>query len=701
MKRKIWTVTPFFIVYTLGIVAMAVFSFRWNLYVFGIEMSVAIASIIIVVFGIRRFNHHINRTVRQAAEKLCSENLTYLNQFNIPVVVVGSYDDVVWFNDSFKTIMCNGRDCAGDLINHYIPNTSIDNILRSDGADVMYGERRYTVVGCALSEKSKVLYFVDDTYYKETTDEYMNSRPVIATVEFDNVDEFEKDDDQQQSYIIVNVEKTIQKWAAKFNGLYKKMYNGRYMVIFEERVIDALTEDNFSLLEEVKEVPLEGTVCKPTISIGIGRCAVSFKQCELWSRNALDMALGRGGDQAAIKTKDQYRFYGGNSQGFEKIDKVRTRVIASSLVQHIKSSDHVLIMGHHNSDVDCIGTGIGLWSSITKDMKKSAHIVVKKDRTLAGSLISFMEDAGNGNMFMEPSEALMTITEKTLLIVVDTHSPTFLEDIRVYTRSSRVVVIDHHRMMVNHISNALVFFHEPYASSAAEMATELIQYMGDKGLTKHEAAALLAGITLDTKNFVLKTGVRTFEAAAYLRQKGADTVSVKRMFANSLDNYKAKFKLVSGAEIFNRCALACSDDDCESDMRVTAAQAADDLLSINNVTASFVMYKQGNTVNISARSLGDVNVQIIMEQLGGGGHHSMAGAQLKGVTMEQARAMLLNIIENNEHQNDSSDDDELGAPQLADEIPVVEVTAEEAENNKKRSTKINNQTEAEEGTEDK
>lgn len=664
MKRKIWTVTPFFIVYTVAVFAMAVFSFRWNLYVFGIEMVIAVMSIVIVAYGISRFNHHIYSTVKATAEKLGSDSLEYLNQFSIPIVVIGSFDDVVWCNESFKKVMCNNRNCEGDLINHYIPNTSVDNILNSDGADVMYGERRYTVVGCRISEKSRVLYFVDDTYYKETTDEYMNSRPVVATIEFDNVDEFEKDDDQQQSYIIVNVEKVIQKWAAKFNGLYKKLYNSRYMVIFEERVIDSLTEDNFSVLEEVKNVAIEDNLCKPTISVGIGRCATGFKQCEYWSRNALDMALGRGGDQAAIKTKDQYRFYGGISQGFEKIDKVRTRVIASSLVQHIKASDHILIMGHHNSDLDCIGTGVGLWSSITKDMKKPAHIVVKKDRTVAGSLISLMEETGNGNMFMEPVEALMTITEKTLLIVVDTHSPDFLEDARVYEKAARVVVIDHHRMMVNHISNALVFFHEPYASSAAEMATELIQYMGDKGLTKYEAAALLAGITLDTKNFVLKTGVRTFEAAAYLRQKGADTVSVKRLFANSLDNYKAKFKLVSGAEIFGKYALACSDDDCDSDMRVTAAQAADDLLSINNVVASFVMYKQGSNVNISARSLGDVNVQVIMEKLGGGGHHSMAGAQLKNVTMEQARASLLSIIENDEPQESGPDESEMGEPQF-------------------------------------
>ena len=482
----------------------------------------------------------------------------------------------------------------------------------------------------------------------------MRSRPVIATVEFDNVEEFEKDDDRQQSYVIVNVENVIQKWAMKFNGLCKKLSNGKYMIIFEERVLDALMEDNFHVLEEVRQIPLENVLCNPTISIGIGRCADTFKQCELWSRNALDMSLGRGGDQVTIKTRDQYRFYGGISQGFEKIDKVRTRVIASSLVQHIRASDQILIMGHHNSDIDCIGTGIGLWSSISKDMKKTAKIVVRREKTVAGSLIRFMEEIANTDMFIEPSEALERMTEKTLLIIVDTHSPNFLEEPLVYEKARRVVVIDHHRMMVNHISDAVVFFHEPSSSSASEMTTELIQYLGDKNLTPYEAAALLAGITLDTKNFVLRTGVRTFEAAAYLRQRGADTVEVKRLFSNSLDNYKAKFKLVSGAEIFNNCALACSEDeeDNDEDIIVTAAQAADDLLSISNVTASFVMYKKDDSVRISARSLGDVNVQLVMEKLGGGGHHSMAGAQLNGVTMEQARAMLMDVIESNEMENE-------------------------------------------------
>jgi len=443
----------------------------------------------------------------------------------------------------------------------------------------------------------------------------------------------------------VSVENAIQKWALKSRGLFKKISGEKYLILFEERALSELITGKFSILQEIKVLkPLQGML-EPTISIGIGRGGASFKECDAWSRSALEMALGRGGDQVALKTGDSYQFFGGVSGGIEKADKVRTRVIASSLGEHIKASDQILIMGHKNSDLDCLGAAIGLYSSITKDLKKPAHVVLRRRQTLAGTLVEGMEKDGGGNMFMEPEEALLACTDKTLLIVVDTHSPGFLEEPKLYKSCKRIVVIDHHRMMVNHISGALVFFHEPHASSTAEMTTELIQYMGDKGLTRLEAEALLAGITLDTKNFVLKTGVRTFEAAAYLRKKGANTVEVKRMFSNSLDRYKTKYQIVSQAEIFQNYAIACVDEEyIDENIRILAAQAADELLSIHNVQASVVLYKADGAVNISARSLGDINVQVIMEALDGGGHQTMAATQMQDVSLAQARESLLKVI---------------------------------------------------------
>ena len=345
----------------------------------------------------------------------------------------------------------------------------------------------------------------------------------------------------------------------------------------------------------------------------------------------------------AIKNGNTFEFFGGVSKGVERHDKVRSRVIALTLADNIKNSDCVFVMGHQFSDLDSVGASIGLWSAITKGQEKPCYVVLNREQTLAGALVETVEKAGNTGMFLSPREALSLITDRSLLIIVDTHSESFVESRDLYKYSKRTVVIDHHRMMVKHIENAIIFYHEPYASSASEMVTELVQYLGENAIGRLEADALLAGITLDTKNFVLKTGVRTFEAAAFLRRKGADTVEVKRLFSNSIDTYRAKYQLVSNAEIYNSCAVTAADEDCP-DIRIASAQAADELLGVQGVNASFVLYSSAGTVNISARSLGAVNVQVVMEKLGGGGHQTMAGAQLKDTTVTAVRERLIEIL---------------------------------------------------------
>ena len=330
----------------------------------------------------------------------------------------------------------------------------------------------------------------------------------------------------------------------------------------------------------------------------------------------------------------------------EQRDKVRTRVIAATLTDHVTASDRVFIMGHTNSDLDSVGSAVGMWAAIYKGLEKQANIVINRGSTLAGSLVDMVDEAyPDEDLFISPMEALQAATERSLLIVVDTHSVNYVESRELLSHISRVVVIDHHRMMVTHIKNALIFYHEPYASSASEMVAELAQYIKSSAIDSVDAQALLAGIMLDTKNFVLKTGVRTFEASAYLRRWGADTVSVKKLFANTLESYKRRSQLVSGAEIYKGCAIATSSWEFE-DMRVAAAQAADELLSIQGVLASFVLYKTGVDVSISGRSLGDVNVQVILEEFGGGGHLTMAGAQIKNITIGEARRALIRALDN-------------------------------------------------------
>ncbi len=642
MKKRVWTVSPFFIIINILLFVTAFISLFYNVILFCIEIFAAIVSTVFFILSSYKFNRYI-KTVIKSAENVCSGvNKNFLEKIPLPVVVVGKQSDIVWFNENFENSVSKGIDCTGDNISNFIGEKTLDKIHDKNLTDVKCGGLRYTVFGVP-SDEVTILYFLEDTYYKEISIEYSESRPAVAIIMFDNREEFEREStDGEDAQIVARVESVLQKWAAGTTGFFKKLSGDRYMVIMEERHVKKFIQEKFKILEDIRNIKLNDTTWA-TISIGLGRGGRTLKECEFWARKALDMALGRGGDQVVIKSFEKYKFFGGVSRGFEKRSKVRTRVISATLSEHIRSSDCVLIMGHKFSDLDSVGAAIGMCSAINKGQNKPAYVVINKHETLAYALVENIEKENNKSIFLSPEDALDFITDKTLLIIVDTHSDSFVESEEIYKRCDKVVVIDHHRMMVNHINNALVFYHEPYASSASEMVTEIVQYLSDNVLTRLEAEALLAGIMLDTKNFVLKTGSRTFDAASYLRRRGADTVEVKRMFSNSIDTYKAKYQLVSGAEIFNNCAIACAEEGTK-DIRVACAQAADELLSIQGVSASFVIYPSEGTINISARSLGDVNVQLIMEEMGGGGHQTMAGAQIKNKNIEYVREELAKII---------------------------------------------------------
>ena len=404
-----------------------------------------------------------------------------------------------------------------------------------------------------------------------------------------------------------------------------------------------LVESRFPVLDQVRELAEPGET-QITLSIGIGRCAASFAEAELQARQALDMCLGRGGDQVAIKNSGGYEFYGGVSRGVEKKTKVKTRIVATALHDLIIAADNVILMGHQFGDLDAVGAAVGLCRAC-RELGKPAFVATYLNKSLAAPLIERLVAHGFGDYFEEPEELYGRITRKTLLIVVDTHIQSYLESPELYKKVRTVAVVDHHRKMVGHIDNATIFYHEPYASSASEMVTELVQYLTDRTLIgRYEAEALLAGIMLDTKNFVLRTGVRTFEAAAYLRRLGADTVEVKKLFASTMESYQKRARLMAQAEIYRRCAISLSDDP-SPDMRVAAPQAADEMLSITDVDASFVLYRTNDGVSLSARSMGTLNVQIIVEKLGGGGHQTMAGAQFRDMTLEEVRERLLREID--------------------------------------------------------
>lgn len=622
---------------------MACISYFYNPILSYAEMALAVCSVVAVILLTEQFKAHVATAVKSAQKILSGDEYRALMDFTMPVAVVGEAGDIIWVNSAFTAKVGGKHECRGENILKFIYPKTVNQIMGNSGTDITVGDRDFTVFA-AKTEYGSILYFIDDTYYKEINREYIEQRPVVMIACFDNREELARDSSgSEDTRIASEVESALINWAQNMNGFFKKLSGARYLILADEAHLREAMGKRFEILDTIRGIKA-GERRSATISIGVGRGADSLMEAEEWARKALDMALGRGGDQVAVKQKDDtYEFFGGLSKGVEKRDKVRTRVIAATLSDHIKNSDNVLIMGHKYSDLDSVGAAVGLWSAVTKSLKKPAFVVLNRSQTLASPLVASMDATGQ-DVFRSPMDAMALVNPKTMLIVVDTHSQDFVESAELLNAIPRVVVIDHHRMMVKHVENALVFYHEPYASSTSEMVAELVQYIGDNTLGQTEAEGLLSGIMLDTKNFVLKTGVRTFEAAAYLRRRGADTVEVKRMFSDTIDTYKAKYQIVSGAEILNECAIASADREFP-DIRITSAQAADELLSIQGVNASFVLFPTGNVVNVSARSLGEINVQLIMEALGGGGHLTMAGAQLSGMTVQQAREKLISVIQ--------------------------------------------------------
>ena len=537
-----------------------------------------------------------------------------------------------------------------------MPQVDLAGEMGPDGQNVMVGDRMFTLYYLRTDRQAEpvyVLYFFDDHDLKIYAKEYFDSRPWVMLMVIDNFSELFLDaKENERSKTMGEIEHIIETFAEENHGLLKKLEKDRYIAVIEDRYMRQVEASRFQLLDQIRSITA-GDRISATMSIGVGSKEGSLHESEALARQALDMALGRGGDQAAVKLRDGYEFFGGVSKGVEKRNKVRTRIVANAITEIIQTSQNILVMGHRFADLDCVGAAVGLCAGL-RNMGRTAHIVLDQERSLAQSLVDRVKAEGLGDLFLSPEAALETLGQDTLLFVVDTHVKTLLESPTVYAGCRNVVVIDHHRKMVDHIDNAIIFFHEPYASSACEMVAELDQYLGEKQkISTVEAEAMLSGIMLDTKNFTLRTGVRTFEAAAYLRRMGADTVEVRKLFASTIDAYRSKAQLVASAQEYRGCAIACTEREVP-DIRIIASQAADELLNISGVDASFLLFTSGTGVNISARSMGEVNVQVIMESLGGGGHLTMAAAQLPDITMEETKLRLREAIDNyfeaNPHQ---------------------------------------------------
>ena len=618
--------------------------FPFNRVLAGINLSITIVLIVMGCLLVKNYESYVFKISDDIKDILGEDSRNLINSVPTPIVVLSSDtpNNVVFYNSKFKENFI-GKVNYSEFVNRY--GEIFREIIKKNTGSVIFGGRNFKV----LSEKNKdfvILYFIDNTEFKNLKKKYSDTRPCVGFVVFDNRDElYRYADDEQNSQILVAVEGMLRDWMAKSQGIFKKLSSGKYFVVFEEKYLKQFISEKFKIIDKIHSAQIDDHRYA-TVSIGISRGAENLFKAKNEAARALDMALGRGGDQVAVKGKSSYEFFGGASQGLEKRSKVRTRVVASMLSERIDSCDCVFIMGHKYSDFDSVGAAVALWSICTRIKNKKSFVVINKKESMASSAIEYLERLDSDKIFISPTQAQTMITDKSLLIVVDTHSLNFLENNDVYLMSKNIAVIDHHRLTVNKVENAMIFYHEPSASSVCEMVTELVQYIGDKCLEKSEAECLLAGITLDTKNFTLKAGVRTFEAAAYLRKKGADISEVKQMFAGSIENYKLKCRIIENARIIENCAVARLDE-FNKGSRMACAQAADELLNVKNIKASFVLFPNNDKINISARSLGEINVQTIMEKLGGGGHQTMAATQIEGMNMEQVEKKLIDIIKSN------------------------------------------------------
>ena len=562
--------------------------------------------------------------------------------------------EVIWSNEDFLQLAGVREHLfemkVEDAVPHFPTSWLLEGKSRCPDRVEMNG-RRFQVYGSLQRAKGRsaqglvaTTYWVDVTESDSLREKYSATRPVMALIQVDNYDDLMKAcPDTQRSAILAQIDEKLGQWAEGV-GVLIKTQRDHYLFLFEEEHFEHFAAEKFAVLDSIRAVKVaEGL--NPTLSIGVGKDADSMAELYKGANLSLEMALSRGGDQAVVRTKQDFSFYGGRAKTTEKRTKVKSRVMANALGELMEDAKQIYIMGHSYADMDALGAAAGLMC-IARKRRRKAQIIIDQDNNAAQLLLAQLRKLPEyENAFVDRQEAFLRLQPGTLLIVVDTNRPDFVEAPQVLESCGRVAVIDHHRRAASYIENAALNFHEPYASSASELVTELLQYLCEPSeVLREEAEALLAGIVLDTKHFTLRTGGRTFEAAAFLRRAGADTTDVQRYFQNELSDVVTRYDILRRAEILpSGIAVAAIPEDGVD--RVSAAQAADELLTLRGVKASFVLCRKGEGVIMSGRSLGEVNVQVILEALGGGGNSTTAGGQIAEGDVADVRAKLLDVIE--------------------------------------------------------
>lgn len=588
-----------------------------------------------------------------------------LKEFIVPYALLDNNGKILWMNDAFAKLCGKTRRYRKGVTNLFSDLTK-DKLPKENEAEVtfQYDGKDYRAIMRTMSiqrllEESGLieteghndltaLYLFDETEMNQYIRQKEDEKLVTGLLYLDNYEEaLNSVEEVRRSLLVALIERKLNKYFGEVDGLIKKLEKDKFILVMRQRSLEELKKNRFNILEDVKTVNI-GNDMAVTISIGIGINAPTYSQNYEYARIAIDLALGRGGDQVVIKDRDQMTYFGGKSQQMGKSTRVKARVKAHALREFMVSKDKVVVMGHKIPDVDSIGAGIGIYRA-AKSLNKKAHIVVNNPTMSVRPIIESFRDNQDydENMFISSDEARDIVDDNTVVVVVDTNKPSYTECEDLLHMSKTIVVLDHHRQGSEVIQNAVLSYIEPYASSACEMVAEILQYFSDDiRIYNIEADALYSGIIIDTNNFTSKTGVRTFEAAAFLRRCGADVTRVRKMFRDDLQSYRAKAEAIRHVETYKGCfAIAVCPTEGVDSPTVVASQAANELLNIDSVKATFVLTDYQNKIFISARAIDEVNVQLIMERMGGGGHINMAGAQLPGATIDEAIEQLKKTID--------------------------------------------------------
>ena len=647
------------VVHAAVLIVLSLFIYPYKMY-----LSAAMIGAAIVLFAIEQFlimlaRKSINAYLKTLSFCIDSESRRAIVNLPVPSFAASMSGKIVWYNDRFESTL-GLKSCIGKPVSEILKDVQITRFAESSAEalyDITFGERDYNVIGHRADPPSDasglpsviIFYLIDRTDYNRLNIKFQNEKTVQCIIMIDNYDEALSDmPDSRHRSVTGEIEQALSSWVNEYNGVLLEYEKDKFFAFFEAENFRKIADSKFSVLTDVRNIGNEHKI-PVTLSIGVGLGGEDIAQNDDLARVALDMALGRGGDQAVVNDGGAFNFYGAKSGDVEKRTRVKVRVVSHALRDLIDQSDRVIIMGHKRADMDCIGAAAGLYRAVVNRGRK-AYVPVNRHNCSAPELIKMFEASPEyDGMFISGEQAEDLYDDNTLVIVVDTHRPSMVENsslLEMATKNKNVVLIDHHRKGQEFISNLILSYHEPYASSTCEMVVEILQYIQEKErLTKIEATALYAGMFMDTKGFTMRTGVRTFDAASYLRRMGVDTVDVKRMFRSDLKGYVKKSQVVGNAEIYRDLIAISSFRGDKEDSSLIAAQAADELLNINNIEASFVAAITDNKIVVSGRSLGMINVQIVLEKLGGGGHQNIAGAQFENVTIVEVIKNLKEAID--------------------------------------------------------